>query len=210
MIDYIIGITGKSGSGKNQWVKQLGNIATRLNPLTGALHVTDENRICKIRDRPDANEGGYIHIDIDVYVHEAYRDKKIQRSIRRYFGDRYDLICNDNDEDIDRKKLAPLIFSDPEIRKYIFDVTSLYVYKKIDDIIRNCDGTLILNHAALPQMDKLTNLFDETYLIVRDDERRIASLMKRDNVSREYILERDKLCPEYNPKDFDYVIYNPN
>jgi dephospho-CoA kinase len=51
---------------------------------------------------------------------------------------------------------------------------------------------------------------DVRVLVYCDERVRMERVMKRDNITKEYFLLRDKNGLDYNKEDFDYVIYNDN
>lgn len=168
----IIGICGKSGSGKSS----LANLIKEKYPNT-------------------------IHIDIDKIGHEAYLDKEIVREMVLTFG--LDVIT---EQRIDRKKLAKLVFNNPENMQKLTDITWPYMKEQITKIIEdNPDKIIILDWLLLPK----TNFFNMCNLKVLLDinrEERLKRCLERDQITKEEFLMRDNSSITYNKENFDLVI----
>jgi dephospho-CoA kinase len=168
----IIGVTGKSGSGKTTFAKNLKKISN-----------------C-------------IHLEMDRVAHEVLKEKEIISFISKNVGKQF--IIN---KKIDRKKLGEWIFNN---RNDGYKLISEVIYKKmqlyIDKIIKS-NSIVIIDWILLPTT-KYFNMCNQKYLIKRDEKRRIASVMERDNITREYLELRDSNSPEFNEEKYDYIIYN--
>ena len=165
----IIGVSGKSGSGKSSVAKYL------------------------------ANELGFTLLDLDVI------SKKIRED---YKSEILELVRDNilNKDDIDSKKLGKILFENPSLmEKY-----NLFIYGKQKEVIAKYEGkNIIIDSIFLPIMEIFENL-DVGVLVYCDEKVRMERVMKRDNITKEYFLLRDKNGLNYNKEDFDYVIYNDN
>ena len=169
----LIGITGKTGSGKSTIGKIL---ADKLN--------------CK-------------YIDIDKIGHEATSDSDISKKLCKEFGQ--DIL--DENNNIDRKKLGNIVFSDKDKMDILTNLTWDHMQDKLDGIISKNEDYYILDWALLP----IVKYFDMCYirvLITSDDKKRKAEILKRDNISKEYLEKREQNTLDYSKFKFDYIFDN--
>lgn len=169
----LIGITGKTGSGKSTFAKLL---ADKLN--------------CK-------------YIDIDKIGHSATSDSSISKKLCQEFGQ--DIL--DNNKNIDRKKLGNIIFSDKNKMEILTNLTWNYMQNKIDNILSQNEDYYILDWALLPSV-KYFNICDIKILIVSEDIKRKEKILKRDNISKEYLEKRENNTLDYSNFKFDYIFNN--
>ena len=175
----IIGITGKSGVGKNHFAEQL----KKINPAL-------------------------VHIDVDKIGHEAMVKPEILDQIIAAFGDSFI-----EDGKINRPMLGDLIFNNREKYKELSKIVWDEMEKAIDGIIAKFSDNMIepcdfiLNWILLPK-SKYWDMCDIKYLITRDEINRVESVLKRDNISHEYLIKRDMNGIDYDENDFDWVVNN--
>lgn len=169
----LIGITGKTGSGKSTFGKLL---AGKLN--------------CK-------------YIDIDKIGHSAISDSSISKKLYQEFGQ--DIL--DDNKNIDRKKLGNIVFSDKNKMDILTNLTWNYMQNKIDNILSQNEDYYILDWALLPSV-KYFNICDIKILIVSEDIKRKEKILKRDNISKEYLEKRENNTLDYSNFKFDYIFNN--
>ena len=169
----LIGITGKTGSGKSTIGKLL---ADKLN--------------CK-------------YIDIDKIGHSATYDSSIAEKLIKEFG----YIILDDNKNIDRKKLGNIVFSDKNKMDILTNLTWNYMQNKIDNILSQNEDYYILDWALLPSV-KYFNICDIKILIVSEDIKRKEKILKRDNISKEYLEKRENNTLDYSNFKFDYIFNN--
>ncbi len=169
----LIGITGKTGSGKSTIGKLL---ADKLN--------------CK-------------YIDIDKIGHEATSDTIISKKLCNEFGQD---ILNEN-KNIDRKKLGNIVFSNKDKMEILTNLTLDYMQNKLDSIISGNEDYYILDWALLPIV-KYFDMCDIKILISSNDAKRKERILKRDNISREYLEKREQNTLDYSKFKFDYIFDN--
>lgn len=146
---------------------------------------------------------GYEHIDIDKICHTCYENQQILNQVKLNFGE--EIVENNQ---VNRKKLGAIVFNDKSKMKILNDLTYNYVISKIDEIINKSTNTIILNYVLLPNTKYWNENCFKILVKSNDDEERYNHLIKRDNVSKEYILSRDKNSLIYKEEDFDYVFVN--
>lgn len=169
----LIGITGKTGTGKSTIGTLLAN---KLN--------------CK-------------YIDIDKIGHEATSDSAISKKICMEFGQ--DIL--DDTKNIDRKKLGNIVFSDKDKMEILTNLTWDYMQNELDNILSQNEDYYILDWALLPNV-KYWEMCDIKVLITSDDIKRKEKILKRDNVSKEYLEKRERNTLDYSKFKFDYIFNN--
>ena len=129
-------------------------------------------------------------IDADLVGHASYRagtegfDKVIEA-----FGD--DLIGSDGE--IDRKKLGPIVFSEPGNLTRLNEILHPIIYSMIKTELNNMENSgekVAVVEAAILIEANWQDLFDELWVVDADKEEVIRRLIDRNNVTREQALER--------------------
>ena len=129
-------------------------------------------------------------IDADLVGHASYRagtegfDKVIEA-----FGD--DLIGSDGE--IDRKKLGPIVFSEPGNLTRLNEILHPIIYSMIKTELKNMENSgekVAVVEAAILIEANWQDLFDELWVVDADKEEIIRRLIDRNNVTREQALER--------------------
>ena len=171
----IIGITGKSGSGKNTYAEFLKQFDVNI-----------------------------AHIDFDVIGHRVLLQPRVKEELIKAFGET--ILENDK---IDRKKLADLVFNNRENHDILTQITWERMQNLIDsDIenhIKNYETHVILNWILLPK-SKYLEKCDVKILMKCPDDERYKRIHIRDKLTREKFDERDSASIEYDEKLFDYII----
>ena len=129
-------------------------------------------------------------IDADLVGHASYRagtegfDKVIEA-----FGD--DLIGSDGE--IDRKKLGPIVFSEPGNLTRLNEILHPIIYSMIKTELKNMENSgekVAVVEAAILIEANWQDLFDELWVVDSDKEEVIRRLIDRNNVTRDQALER--------------------
>lgn len=169
----IIGITGKSGSGKTTFASLLSQ---KLN--------------CK-------------YIDIDPIGHEALFQPEIFDSLCEKFGRG---ILDENGK-VDRKRVGNVVFGSKQKMEELTDLTWGYMQKILDEILQKNDEIIILDWILLPN-SKYWNMCDLKILVTSDEKERKQKILKRDNISEEYLEKRESASFDYSTLEFDYIFEN--
>lgn len=109
---------------------------------------------------------------------------------------------------IDRVKLSEKVFSDKTALKRLNTLTHPAV---MDEVLKKSEGHN-LSFAEVPLLfeNGYEKFFDGVIVVLRDEEERISSVIKRDKIDREKVILRIKSQLNYNNDDFAkyYVIHN--
>ena len=105
----LIGICGKSGSGKSTIANEIFNTYKLIS-----------------------NSDSILHLDIDKIGHEVLTIKEVQDELMSFFGK--DILANNK---VNRKKLGELVFASREKMQHLSDITWKYMQEEIDKILEN-------------------------------------------------------------------------
>lgn len=134
---------------------------------------------------------GYVILDADQIAHEiTEKGSPVLKKIAETFG--AEMIMDDGN--LDRKKLASVVFSNQEKKEQLEEITTKRVVEiigeRLDELRQHGNYDIIFVDAPLlfeSGADKLTEL---VWMVTADDEVRIARVMERDHASREEIVRR--------------------
>ena len=141
-----------------------------------------------------------IVIDVDKIGHMSIKNKIIKKKLIDKFGN--EILSND---EINRKKLSKIVFSNKEKMRALEDITWEYMKNKINNIInRNINKKIIIDWALLPKTE-LFDLCDLKILIDVPFELRKDRVLKRDNISVNDFKLRDSSSITYDKSKFDFV-----
>lgn len=145
-----------------------------------------------------------IHIDIDKIAHQVLTIPKVKQQLQEHFQDVL------TDDEVDRKKLGPIVFSSQENMDILTQITWPYMEQEIDRIIsENKDKIIILDYLLLPK----TKYFDQSDIKILLDipkEVRRERILKRDNISEDKFNLRDSSSIDYDKDKFDFIISSDN
>ena len=149
-----------------------------------------------------------IHVyDSDSEAKNFLSDEQVKSKLRNYFGE----IIFDNTQNIDKKKLAEIVFNDPVSLKYL----NLLIHPLVREHFKKwCQlhnsNPYIIFEAAILFESGFNKDVDKTITIFAPEEVRIARIKKRDGMSEQEVLERMKnqMKDEQIIKLSDFVIYN--
>ena len=133
------------------------------------------------------------------------RDEEIKKHLIELFGkDIYQ-----PDGNLDKKRLAGIIFNDKEAIKQVNGIVHPAVTR---DFMEWCSAQrrpLLFFESAILFEAKLENLF---ILITTDLETRVERVISRDSTTREKVIERinNQMPDEIKQTKSDFVIYNNN
>ncbi len=169
----IIGITGKSGSGKTTFSTLLSQ---KLNCL---------------------------HVDADKVCHNALLQPEIKNKLCNKFG----LQILDVNGNIDRKKVGNIVFCDNKKMKFLTNLTWNFFIETVDELLLQDNKYIILDAILLPHI-KYWDMCTLKILIESDNSLRKNMVIKRDNISENYLDKRESSDVDYSSCNFDYIFKN--
>lgn len=148
-------------------------------------------------------------VDADLIARDVANYKSVKNKIKKVFGD--DLYIN---EELDRKKLAEIIFANEIHRQKLNDIMHPEIYKEINKKIRGKEDLVFVDIPLLFENEDVNKKygldFDEIWLVYVDRETQIRRLMDRDGISREYAEKKinSQISVEEKRKKADVIIDN--
>lgn len=153
--------------------------------------------------------GAYV-IDADKVVHELYKREDIKEKVKNIFSE--DDIF-DNNKEIDRKKIAKIVFSNEAKRKALEDV----IHPQVNEYIKNWlnqiekddpDAIAIVSAALMIETGSYKN-YEKVILVYAPKEVQIERLLKKGYKYEEAIARINaQMDIEEKLKYCDYVIMN--
>jgi dephospho-CoA kinase len=150
------------------------------------------------------SELGYRVFDSDKICHNIL---ETSQEIFDVFKD-YDVLDNGK---INREKLGQLIFSSPDLKKKLEEMTYKDLKIEFNNIFTKYGNEkFIFISVPLLFEAQMENLFDKTIFIFCDNSKRLERLIKRNGYSLEYAKIRmsAQIPQEEKLKKADYIIYN--
>ncbi|SHJ01536.1 dephospho-CoA kinase [Dethiosulfatibacter aminovorans DSM 17477] len=178
----------------------------RLIIITGGI-ATGKSTVSKT-----LMERGYKVLDSDRIVHELYnKGSVIHGELVEAFGSG---ILDDKDE-IDRKKLAKIVFSSDDNRNRINGIVHKAVIEELERQINKSGDNLIFLDIplAIEELDHLKEYglsYDEIWLVYSDRDTQLERLLKRDNRGMEESVKiiDSQMDIEEKKKHADRIIDN--
>lgn len=154
--------------------------------------------------RKIAKENGFHIINFDEMSHRVMLLSNVEQKLIEIFGE--ETIKKWHYGIIDRKYLGDLIFSNRHLYKEMSDIVWKEMKVEIDyDLLMH--ENVILDWILLPH-SHYWKMCDKKILITADEEQRKKMVMKRDNISKEYLEKRDSASICYDDFVFDEIINN--
>ncbi|WP_457625578.1 dephospho-CoA kinase [Persephonella sp.] len=170
--------------------------------LTGSIG-TGKSTVSKIFERL----GAYV-IDADKVVHGLLKRKDIKEKIRKEFGDVFT-----EEGEIDRKKLAKIVFTDAEKKKKLEGILHPEVFKEIQKFFeevekKDPDAIAVAEIPLLIETGNYKN-YDTVIVVYAPEQIQIERLTKK-GMSKDEAVKRIKsqLPIDEKVKYADFVIYN--
>lgn len=112
------------------------------------------------------------------------------------------------DKEINRKKLANIVFNDKEKKNILDELTQKYVVEEIKKQISSKSNNVL--DVPLLIESKLNKVCDYVISVISDERIKTDRICKRDNLTKEEALARIKAQPtnEFYIENSNYVIIN--
>ena len=176
---------------------------SKIIGLTGSI-ATGKSQVSKyLKDK------GIKVVDADLIARDVANYKSVKNKIKKVFGD--DLYIDDQ---LDRKKLAEIIFAKKIQREKLNDIMHPEIYKEINKKTRGKEDLVFVDLPLLFENEDVNKKygleFDEIWLVYVDRETQIKRLMDRDGISREYAEKKinSQISVEEKRKKADVIIDN--
>ncbi|MEE1531002.1 MAG: dephospho-CoA kinase [Clostridia bacterium] len=109
------------------------------------------------------------------------------QEIVQNFGD--DILLEDGE--LNRRKLANIIYSNPEKRDELNNITFKYIKNEIKEQIAKSNNNIIAIDAPLLLEANLQEICDKTIAVISEDRNlQIKRIIKRDNIDKEHAIAR--------------------
>lgn len=148
-------------------------------------------------------------IDADLIAREVVDLKNVKEKIKEAFGENIYV-----DDKLDRSGLAEIVFRDEEKRQVLNEIEHPEIYRIILEEVKKSKGRVFVDIPLLfesEELNKKYNLnFDEIWLVYVDKKEQVKRLMKRDDISEDFALEKinSQMSLEEKKKLADLVIDN--
>lgn len=176
---------------------------SKIIGLTGSI-ATGKSQVSNyLRDK------GIKVVDADLIARDVANYKSVKNKIKKAFGD--DLYINDQ---LDRKKLAEIIFANKIHRQKLNGIMHPEIYKEINKKTRGKEDLVFVDIPLLFENEDVNKKygleFDEIWLVYVDRETQIRRLMDRDDISRDYAEKKinSQISVEEKRKKADAIIDN--
>ena len=143
------------------------------------------------------------YLEIDKVGHKVLTLREVQEELIKNFGNEVVKL-----NVVDRKKLGEIVFNKRKEMSKLADITWKYMEREIDAFLENNkDKRIILDYLLLP-LTKYFEMSDIKILLDTPLEERLKRTIKRDNITKEEFLLREKASIQYDESKFDYVLKN--
>lgn len=146
---------------------------------------------------------GYAVFSCDKIYDELLKDNAFLKKLSKEFGG----VLTDGG-DLNRTKLAEIVFNDKETLKRLNALTHPAIMKKVKE---KCKGEAI-SFVEVPLLfeNGFEKVFNGVIVVLRDKEERISATVKRDGTDRAKVILRINSQLDYENCDFTqyYVLHN--
>ena len=133
--------------------------------------------------------GAYV-IDADKIVHELLKRKDVKEKIREAFGDVFD-----SKGEVDRKKLASIVFNNPEKKKILENILHPLVFQEINRFFKEVEkkDPKAVAIAEVPLMIETGSYknYDKIIVVYAPEELQLKRLLEK-GMSKEEAIKRIK------------------
>ena len=144
-----------------------------------------------------------VHVDMDKLGHRALLLPEVKNELMKAFGN--EVFTN---HEVDRKKLAPIVFHSPKAMEVLTDITWKYMEQMMDAfLLENSEKLIVMDWLLLPKtkyfkMCACTVLLDIPYAV------REQRVMERDHISAKQFRSREDAAMTYDKSMFDFIFTN--
>lgn len=132
--------------------------------------------------------------DCDIVAHEVLLDSNVKEKLCSLFTES---ILNEENE-IDRKKLGAIVFSDKEKLTLLNGVVHKAIVEKCLDLCKNSGKDICLMDGSELESSGADKLCKHIVVITADEGVRLARIMSRDGIDKESALKRIRSQSDYS------------
>lgn len=138
---------------------------------------------------------GFVVVDCDQLSREVATHPQVQQKVAQLLGEGF--VSNGQ---LDRAKIRNVIFQDEQLHKQYSQI----FFERIKDVLcEHINQTQSIVFVEIPLVDAFDFPWQQIWLVERDVESRITSVMGRDSVSRQNVLDilsKQKVADKFTVK----------
>lgn len=166
--------------------------------VTGGIG-SGKSTVCKIlRDR------GYSTFSCDEVYADLLKKESVLNILAYEFGAQ--IIKNGQ---LNRDYLSEVVFGDKAKLQRLNEITHPLIFEEMFKRAQGCSGVTFFEVPLLFE-GGYQSLFDNVIVVLRDEDKRVDSVVKRDNLKKEQVKKR--ILKQFNYDNYDfaqyYVIHN--
>ncbi|MDE7163704.1 MAG: dephospho-CoA kinase [Clostridia bacterium] len=167
--------------------------------VTGGIG-SGKSTVCKIIEK-----AGYPVYSCDAVYSQLLNGKYLPGKIAEVFGSE---ILN-TDGSLNRRALSEIVFGNEQLLQKLNNITHPEIFKAMLSMTEGKSGLVFFEVPLLFECG-YQNLFDEVIVVLRDRDSRIDSVIKRDGLTEQEIVNRINRQFNYTNLNFEqyYVIHN--
>ena len=153
----------------------------------------------------EISKKGYPVINCDEITKKLYNTVKVKRWVKINFP-----TCTSGKFfiKVNKKALAELVFNSKSSHETLTDYLTALIFKKAIKSAKKKKGLVFIEVPLLFEKG-YQDYFNRVIVVLREEEERILSVMKRSNLSREQVLARIKNQVDYFKIDLSkYIVIN--
>jgi len=168
--------------------------------VTGGIG-SGKSTVCEI-----IKKSGYPVFSCDEIYTELFNGGFFTDGIVKAFGDG----ALNSEGKVDKKKLSAIVFADEKKLRILNGITHPKIFERMFSEAEKCAADVRFFEVPVLFECGYEKLFDKVIVVLRREEERINSVMQRDDLPREKVLNRLKNQYNYNFSKFSeyYVIHN--
>ena len=138
---------------------------------------------------------GFDVIDCDKLARQVATDCQVQQKVALLLGEQFVV-----DGQLDRAKIRSVVFADEQLHKQYSNIFHERIKEVLTEQINALSGTIFVE---IPLIDAFNFDWQQIWLVERDLQARVESVVKRDNVSAENVLAitaKQSICSNFTVK----------
>ena len=152
------------------------------------------------------NDAGYPTLSSDEIVKELYQTNAVKKKLKRLFPN---AVSGKKQLVLDKSVIANTVFKDQKLHQKLTKTITPLVLKEIKKRTKDMVGLVFVEVPLLFEC-KYQKYFDAVMVIMRDKNTRVASVMARNNMTEEQVLERMNKQVDYDNLDLSECLVVEN